>query len=97
MVDARVIAAVTDESGRRVELTEERWLHIVDAHPEVELHQTAVLNAASAPTRRLLARRPGEEWCYLQAVGPSRWLKVVVAYAGQTGRIVTAFPRRALP
>jgi hypothetical protein len=92
-----VIASVADEKGRRVELTEERWLHIVDAHPELELHQAVVIDAAGAPTHRLLATRPGEEWCYLEAVGPSRWLKVVVAYAGQTGRIVTAFPRRSLP
>jgi hypothetical protein len=86
-----------DELGREVELTEERWLHIVDGHPELAPLRGTVIRAACAPTRRLPGRRPGEEWCYLEGVGPSKWLKVVVAYAGQTGRIVTAFPRRSLP
>jgi hypothetical protein len=91
------VITASDERGRDVELSQERWAHIVDAHPELEPHRAAVLNAAVAPVRRLPARRPGEEWCYLDGVGPSRWLKVVVAYAGQSGRIITAFPRRALP
>lgn len=94
---ARWAITVGDDQGRDVELTAAGWLHILDAHPELGPHRTAVLNAVTAPSSRLPGRRPGEEWCYLEGVGPSRWLKVVVAYAGQTGRIVTAFPRRALP
>lgn len=38
-----------------------------------------------------------EEWFYARG-GPSRWLKVVIVYdARGTGRIITAFPRRAKP
>jgi len=91
------VISVTDDQGRDVELTAAGWRHILDGHPELSPHRDAVLSAVSAPRRRLPGRRPGEEWCYLDGVGPSRWLKVVVAYAGQTGRVVTAFPRRAFP
>jgi len=41
--------------------------------------------------------RPNEEWFYVENLGPSRWLKVVVAYGGEEGRIITAFPRRSFP
>jgi hypothetical protein len=36
------------------------------------------------PDRRLPGRRPNEAWFYLDRVGPSRWLKVVVGHEGAT-------------
>jgi hypothetical protein len=82
-----------------VELTQERWEHIVDPrrHPELEPYRAQVLQALRAPDRRLPGRREGEEWFYLAGVGPSRWLKVVVAYEGGRGRVITAFARRSIP
>jgi hypothetical protein len=96
-VAPRVVASVVEPNGRRVTLTDERWRHILDGHPELAPFQTAVLDAVRIPTRRLPGKWPGEEWCYLRGAGPSRWLKVVVAYGGQTGRIITAFARRSMP
>jgi hypothetical protein len=102
-VAVAVLATVIDVDGRSVELTEERWAHIVGAepdragHPELVQHLDAVLRAVQAPDHRLPGRRDGEEWCYLEGAGPSRFLKVVVAYDGRAGRIKTAFGRRSMP
>jgi len=92
-----VLATVTDPNGRAVTLSAERWSHILDAHPELGAFQTAVLQAVERPTKNLHGPDPGEEWCYLQGVGPSRWLKVVVIYGTGTGFIATAFARRRVP
>jgi hypothetical protein len=98
-----VLATVIDVDGRSVELTEERWAHIVGAephragHPELSRHRDAVLRAVRAPDHRLAGHRDGEEWFYLEGAGPSRFLKVVVAYDGRVGRIITAFGRRSMP
>jgi hypothetical protein len=94
-----VVANVTDPDGRRVELTAERWQHIIrpDGHPEVSEFPTDVLRAVRAPDVRLTAPRANEQWFLLRDVGPSRWLQVVVAYEGDRGWIVTAFGRRKDP
>jgi hypothetical protein len=98
-----VLATVIDVDGRAVELTEERWAHIVGAeppgagHPELAQHLDPVLRAVQAPDHRLAGRRDGEEWFYREGAGPSRYLKVVVAYDGREGRIITAFGRRSMP
>ena len=74
-----------------VQLSEERWLHIVESHPELASHRNTVVQALGADVRRLPWKRPGEVWCSLEGVGPTRCLKVLVAYEGQTGQIMTAF------
>ncbi|MGH9060407.1 MAG: hypothetical protein ACRDZY_12970 [Acidimicrobiales bacterium] len=90
-------AMVEDPEGRSVRLTEERWSHIVAGHPELQDHEQAILRAVVAPSRTMPGRRTGEEWCYLEGAGPSRWLKVVVAYEDMSGAIITAFARRSIP
>ena len=89
---------IQDPRGRKIALTAERWRHIVEGHPELEPHVEDVLCAVRAPTETAPGREPDEEWFYLRDAGPSRWLKVVVAFEGSTsGRIITAFPRRKKP
>ena len=78
-------------------LTERRWLHIVETHPELHVEPGVVLDVVARPDERILARRPGEEWLYRHSVGPSLWIRVVVHYDDEVGRIVTAFPRRSFP
>jgi hypothetical protein len=90
-------ASVEDSSGRRVELTEERWRHIVERHPEIETHVEMVLQAVRKPDRQIAGRLSNEEWLYLETDKPSAWLKVVVAYAESRGYIVTAYARRSIP
>jgi len=95
-----VLASATDPEGRVVELTAERWEHILDAmdgHPELDAYREDVLRAVREPDARSSGRRSNEEWFFLGATGPSRWLQVVVAYEGGRGWIVTAFGRRRDP
>lgn len=79
-------------------LTPERWRHIVGGHPEIAVCEEEIRRAVESPTAVLPGRGPAEEWLYLEGVGPSRWLKVVVVFdRAELGRIITAFPRRRKP
>jgi len=93
------LASVTDPDGRTVVLDAAGWQHIVrpDGHPELASAQAAILRAVSNPHDRQPGSRPGQEWFYGIGFGPSRFVRVVVAYEKGRGRIVTAFPRRRLP
>ncbi len=42
-------------------------------------------------------RVANERWSYVAGSDPSRWLKVVVAYGGERGHIVTAYARNSMP
>jgi hypothetical protein len=87
-----------DPQGRTVYLAEETWEHIVDGHPYMAPFRAEVLRAVEGPTERIVRPRPGQDWFYLEGAGPSRWLKVVVAYDEKSnGSIRTAFPRRSKP
>jgi hypothetical protein len=95
-----VLAQVVDPNGRRVELTVERWDHIVDehdGHPELDAHIADVRLAVSEPHEQRPGRRDNELWYFRRNVGPSRWLQVVVAYEEERGWSVTAFGRRRDP
>jgi len=95
-----LLAETIDPDGTRVELTDERWRHILDeesGHPELARHQADVVRAVEAPDVRRPGRRGNEQWFFLRDVGPSRWLQVAVAYEGDRGWIVTAFGRRRDP
>ena len=75
----------------------ERACHITDRHPEIAPFLSDVLRAVRSPERRLSGRSGNEEWCYARTNAPRSWLKVVVAYAGGRGHIVTAHARRSMP
>jgi hypothetical protein len=95
-----VLGEIDDPDGRRVELTSERWEHIIDAfagHPELAAHRSEILGAVAAPDEVRAGRRANERWYFLRGAGPSRWLQVVVAYEEDRGWIVTAFGRRRDP
>lgn len=89
---------ITDPCGRAVHLTDERWAHIIDGHPYMAPFRAEVLRAVQAPSDRVERPRSGQDWFYLRDAGPSRWLKVVVAFdEDSVGSIRTAFPRRGKP
>jgi len=52
-----VRGATTDPDGRRVELTDERWSHISERHPEVKPYEDAILRAVGQPDRRVPGSR----------------------------------------
>jgi hypothetical protein len=86
-----------DPEGRRVVLSSERWRHICERHPYIDLGPEDVIGAVGQPDARVLGRTTYEEWFYREEAGPSRWIRVVVHYEGGRGFVVTAFPRRSLP
>jgi hypothetical protein len=98
-----VLATMLDPDGRPVDLLAERWAHIVGdrparaGHPELRPHRGDIMQAIRQPTARRPGRIPGEEWFYLADAGPSRYLKVVVAFRAGRGTIITAFARRSMP
>src|SRR4051812_92828 len=77
-----------DPDGRRVALSPERWLHILERHAELELEPHTVLEVVGQPDFRLPGPRAGEERFYRSGLGPSRWLRVVVHYEGDRGVVV---------
>jgi YD repeat-containing protein len=79
--DASVLASTLDPDGRPVDLTEERWQHIVAGHPELRPHLQSVMAAVRNPDRRMAGRSAAEEWFYLEGAGPSS-----LAQSGRTLR-----------
>ncbi|MGH2914801.1 MAG: hypothetical protein ACRDMX_07425 [Solirubrobacteraceae bacterium] len=64
-----VLAEVRTTDGRLVELTAERWAHIIDCahHPELADLRADVLRAVTEPTEARLGREPDEMWFYRTA------------------------------
>jgi hypothetical protein len=60
------MSSVGDPRGRTVELTEERWRHIVERHPEIESHGDVVLRTVQKPDCQIAGRLSNEEWFYLE-------------------------------
>jgi len=56
---------IRDRYGNLIELTEERWLHIVTYHPELEECQTEVVETIHKGTRRQDALEP-DKYKYLK-------------------------------
>lgn len=80
----------TLKTSRTVWLTQERWEHIIDGHPEVERHLPALKKCVEKAENRTKGRYPGVEKLWARNVGPSKWFSVVVRYEGRTGTIRTA-------
>lgn len=92
-----VLAEVLDPDGRRVELTEERWGHILAEHGEMAVHRDGVLATVGAPEHRDPDPRPGRERYWRRGLGPSRWLLAVIDFETDPARVVTAFGNRKDP
>lgn len=86
-----------DHLGRTVVLTERATRHIVESHEEMEAHLDDVLVAVERPTLHRPGRVENEEWYFLEAAGPARWLHVVVHFLEDRGSVTTAFGRSRLP
>lgn len=87
-----MLSTALDPDGRRVVLTEERWSHIKQRHPELTPHLGEVMRAVREPDRRAPGREPIEEWFFLHWAGPGHRLRVVVHFESTEGEIKTAFP-----
>jgi hypothetical protein len=88
---------IVDGEGRRIVLTEARWRHIRERHPELAVSAEDLLDAVVHAHEHRAGHEAGEEWFYRRNLGPSRWIRVVVHFDGGEGAITTAFPRRDIP
>lgn len=86
------VSTTLDPDGRRVNLTRERWGHIVDRHPILAPWVRGVTVAVREPALHTPGRDETEEWYFSDDALPRRWIQVVVHYEGGEGWIVTAFP-----
>lgn len=85
-----LIATMTDPKGRTVTLTQERWEHIIEGHPEVERHLAALKQCVERAEARTRGKSEDSEKLWLRNVGPAKWFSVLVRYEGRTGAIRTA-------
>src|SRR5689334_2529378 len=92
MDESEVIASVVSPQGRSVELTEDRWRY-VQRHVEMRDNRDMLLEAIRQPDHQEPDPRAGRERYWLRCRAPFsfRWLRVVVEFAGDTDRIITAF------
>ena len=93
----RILTEVRDPDGRRVELTAERWAHILEEHREMAVHRDAVLATVATPEHRAPDPRPQRERYWRRGLGPSRWLLAVIDFGSDPARIVTAYGNRKDP
>jgi hypothetical protein len=62
-----VLESTVDPAGRVVELTVERWEHILDpldGHPELRSFRDQLLKTVRMPDMRLSGREENEEWYF---------------------------------
>jgi hypothetical protein len=85
-----LIATVIDPQGRTVWLTQERWDHIVEGHPEIARYLQDVKKCVERADNRTKGNYPDAEKLWARNLGPAKWLTVVVRYEGRTGTIRTA-------
>lgn len=85
---------VKSVNGIPIRLTDERWVHIVEEHAELENLRTEVLNAISNP-ERILVGSMGELLALIE-VEPAKWLVVVYRELADDGFIITAFLTRRI-
>lgn len=87
-----LLGTATSKNGNTIHLTEERWLHIVSTHKEIDpTGFSGVLEAIQNPDF-ILKGYKDELLAVKKKVGRSRWL--VVPYketAGREGFVLTAY------
>ena len=79
-------------------LTLDRWESILKQRlGKLDGLERAVMSAVENAEVTRRGNVPGSEVHYARDLGRSRWMAVVVAYAGSTGTVITAYPTRDEP
>ena len=96
-----VIFEIIDKSGRRVHLSEERWTHINQEHPEVAPYLEQLEETLKNPIK--VSTNDFDEtvkyhYTYLkERKSAARYLLVIVKYLNGKGFIITAYFVRSMP
>jgi len=91
-----VVAETLNPEGRIVRLERTTWEHLLRRHPVLEAAADEIMLTIAFPDYREPDPRPGRER-YFRRLARFGWLRVVTEFAGQTDRIVTAFPQANHP
>lgn len=83
---------MVSKNGILIRLTKERWLHIIEQHPEVGELRAEIAQAIQNP-ERILAGLEGELLA-VYAIEIGKWLVVVYREIEDDGFIITAFVTR---
>jgi len=86
------IFEITDERGRRVRLTGERWAHIRTEHSNVE-NPEEIIETIQKPDKIINDEREGVEYFFRyfkHKKWKSKFLKVVVKYINKEGSVLSA-------
>ena len=81
-------------SGMPIRLTQERWMHIVEEHPELENSRAEVLLTIEKP-HKIFEGRDGELLA-VREIEPGKLLVVIYKETLPEGFIITAFFTRRL-
>ena len=85
-------ATAISKNGVTIRLTDERWLHIIEGHGELEGLQQFILDTIAHPERILAGSL--EELIAVRAVESEKWLVVVYRESEADGFVITAFVTR---
>ncbi len=85
---------VNSKNNKPIRLNDERWLHIIEEHGELEKYRAQVLETVAEPTR-ILAGGEGELLA-VREVETGKMLVVVYREEQIDGFIITAFFTRRL-
>lgn len=84
-----MVEVTTSQRDIPIRLTDERWNHILEGHPELVNNKTDVLKTVSNPER--IFEGKNEELLGVQEIQPGKWLVVIYKELGDDGFIVTAY------
>jgi hypothetical protein len=82
--------------ARPVELSRSAWDHVQARHPILANYLFDIVLTIEHPDHREPDIRPGRERIFRRG-GPDGWIRVVLEFAGDFDRVVTAFPQAIDP
>jgi hypothetical protein len=87
-----IAQARNPDRNRLAVVTSARWHeHVLRSHPEMDGHLEAVKDTIRQPDLIQQDEHPDRTRYFRRGVGPDRWLRVVVEFAGHRDQLVTAF------
>lgn len=84
-----MVDVATSQRDIPIKLTDERWNHILEGHPELINHKTDVLKVVSNP--ELILEGNNGALMGVREIEPSKWLVVVYTELANSGFILTAY------
>jgi hypothetical protein len=78
--------------GRPVELSWPAWEHVRKRHPDLAGSLPEIVLTIEKPTYVEPDVKPGRQRLFRRVAG-GRWIRVVLEFAGDFDRVVTAFPQ----